>query len=397
MPGCPERVERAFAHQAPDRTPLFEIFQTYHPIYWDICGRNVATDQVLCWDAMAEGISWEELTEADAKAYFQLHKYFEVDIVHTPAGRRYDFARPIKLGDKRWRLNGLDYTLNERTKLIELANPAQNLADSQKISETDLRHRIETWDGTFSPQPDEIWEVFRRVKALAAAEGLDWYYLGEVGAGTGVAFYPPFQLMWLVAEPELHRAWMEMMKAPAFHYTKQLVAEGCRIIAMGGDVSCDKGPFLSPAHYHEFILPVIQEHIDLIHQQGALAVYTSDGNHWPIKEDFFFHSHTDGYMEVDKAAGMTFERLIAEGVADKVCILGNLDARHTLCLGTPAQVKAEVRQCLELGQKTPGGHILHASHSVHEDVRLENYHAAVAAYREYFGLTPLPWQPPACC
>ena len=31
-----------------------------------------------------------------------------------------------------------------------------------------------------------------------------------------------------------------------------------------------------------------------------------------------------------------------------------------------------------------------ASHSVHEDVKPENYHAAIAAYREYFGLEPLP-------
>jgi uroporphyrinogen decarboxylase len=211
-----------------------------------------------------------------------------------------------------------------------------------------------------------------------------------VGAGTGVAFYPPFQLMWLVTEPELLRAWLEMAKAPALHLTRQLVAEGCRIIAMGGDVSSDKGPFLSPRHYREFILPVIQEHIDLIHREGALAVYTSDGTLWPIQQEFFYDSHTDGYMEVDKAAGMTFERLIAAGIAERVCILGNIDARHTLCLGTPAQVRAEVLQCLALGQASPGGHVLHASHSVHEDVKAENYFAVVAAYREYFGLASLP-------
>jgi uroporphyrinogen decarboxylase len=77
-------------------------------------------------------------------------------------------------------------------------------------------------------------------------------------------------------------------------------------------------------------------------------------------------------------------------VKERVCILGNIDARHALCLGTPDQVKAQVRQCLSLGRQTPGGHVLHASHSVHEDVRAENYVAMVDAYREFFGLPRLP-------
>jgi len=58
-------------------------------------------------------------------------------------------------------------------------------------------------------------------------------------------------------------------------------------------------------------------------------------------------------------------------------------------------VRAEVVECLRYGQQTPGGHILHASHSVHEDVKVENYYAAVAAYREFFGLEPLPRLPSA--
>jgi uroporphyrinogen decarboxylase len=155
-------------------------------------------------------------------------------------------------------------------------------------------------------------------------------------------------------------------------------------------VSCDKGPFISPALYDEFILPVIVEHVDLIHSLGATAVYTSDGNHWPIKEAFFFRSGIDGYKEVDRAAGMTWPRLNEEGVSDEVCVIGNIDARYTLCLSSPAEVRAEVIECLSFGRQTPGGHILHASHSVHEDVKIENYIAAIDAYREFFGIEKLP-------
>jgi uroporphyrinogen-III decarboxylase len=87
---------------------------------------------------------------------------------------------------------------------------------------------------------------------------------------------------------------------------------------------------------------------------------------------------------------MTMDRLLAEGIKDRVCILGNIDARHTLCNGTPAQARAFALDCLQKGLSTPGGHILHTSHSVHEDVKVENYVAIIAAYREFFGLEPLP-------
>ncbi len=390
MAGSAERVRRAFAHQTPDRTPLFEVFWPHHPIHWDVCGRTVATDEALCWDALADGIAWQELTEADALACYTIASYFELDVVHIPPVRPRPFPRPRKLAPRRWLLDGVTYVLNERTRLVVVEHPSAQDADSLKVSEVQRRHEIECWDGRVEPVDAACPEVFRRLKELAAADGKDWLYMGEVGAGTGVAFYPPFQLMWIVTEPDLLRRWLDMVKAQAFALTEREIEWGCSLIAMGGDVSGDKGPFLSPRHYHELILPVIQEHVDLIHARGALAVYTSDGNHWPIKEDFFFNSRADGYLEVDKAAGMTMERLIDEGVKDRVCILGNIDARHALCLGTPEQVQAEVRRCLELGSRTPGGHILHTSHSVHEDVRAENYHAMVAAYRQVFGLPALP-------
>ena len=390
MKGSQERVTRAFKHQAPDRTPLFEMFQPFHPIHWDICGRTVATDEALYWDALAEGISWEELTAENARVYFTIHKFFELDVVHALPDLPRELPRPRKLGPGRWMLDGLTYVQHERTKMVVLEDAPQQMADSLKISEVERRREIESWDGSIVKTSWECPRAFQRVKEMAAQEGLDWVYMGEVGAGTGVAFYPPFQLMWLVTEPDLVRRWIEMIKAQAFYETEKQISWGCDIIAMGGDVSGDRGPFLSPRLFHELILPVIQEHVDLIHRCGAWAVYTSDGNHWPIKEDFFLNSRIDGYAEVDKAAGMTMERLVEEGVKDKVCILGNVDARHNLCLGTPETVIAETRRCIELGLQTPGGHILHTAHDVHPDVKAENYYAMIAAYREFFGLPPLP-------
>jgi len=390
MPASAERVARAFAHRAPDRTPLFEIFSPYHPIHWRICGRTVATDMALAWDAMAEGIAYEELLVANLQAQYEICKFFGLDMVRLNGPPPRDYVRPVKTGPKTWTLNGVRYHLDPRTDLVVLENPAAESSYSHRYSEEQVRRQLESWDGTVPEPPAGEDPVIAGVRRRAAADGTDWVYMGEIGAGTGVAFYPPFMLIWMLEEPALFGRWLEMQKLRAFAGTGRLVESGCSVIAMGGDVSCDKGPFISPALYREVILPVIQEHVDLIHRLGAMAVYTSDGNHWPIRDEFFFASDIDGYKEVDKAAGMTWPRLIEEGVADTVCIIGNLDARHVLCHGSEEEVRAEVFECLGYGRRTPGGHILHTSHSVHEDMKVENYYAAVDAYREYFGLERLP-------
>ncbi len=379
------RVSLALAHQRPDRTPLFEIFQPYHPIHWDICGRNIATDMAMAWDAMAEGVDWRELLEAHIHAEYEIARYFGLDMVRLNGPPGQNYHGPRKTGVDCWLLDGVAYKVNPRTKLVEPDDPGQGLSDSQRIREEDVRRQIESWDGQAPPStgPDPF---LQGVQELARRDGRDMVFMAEIGAGTGVASWPPFMLLWILEEPQLVQGWLEMHKARGFAQTRRAIANGCTVVAMGGDVSYDKGPFISPELYREFILPVIQEHVDLIHELGAKAVYTSDGNHWPIKDEFFYQSRIDGYKEVDKAAGMVWPRLIAEGVADRICIIGNLDARRTLCLGTPEQVRTEVFECLDYGRQLRGGHILHASHSVHEDVKAENYRAAVAAYREYFDL-----------
>ena len=385
------RVTQALAHERADRTPLFELFQPYHPIHWPVCGRTVATDQAMAWDAMADGIAWEELLQAEIKAEYAIRSFFGVDMVRLNSVPPRDYVRPVKTGPQQWTRDGIPYVINPRTKLVEYENPGEQLAMSARQSEEVVRRAVDTWEGrTAAPVTGAVADpLLEGVRRLAEKDGHDWVFMAEIGAGTGVAFYPPFMLMWLIEEPEMLRRWLAMQAAVSFARTRQLIRAGCRVVAMGGDVSCDKGPFLSPAHYHEFILPIIQQHVELIHAEGARAVYTSDGNHWPIKDDFFFNSGIDGYKEVDQAAGMTWPRLLAEGVADRICIIGNTDARHTLCHGSLEDVRAEVVASLKYGQSACGGHILHNSHSVHEDVKSENYYMVVSTYRDYFGLPPL--------
>ena len=383
------RAEKALRHEKTDRTPLFEIFQPCHPIFWDIAGRNIATDMAMMWDAMADGVEWNELLAASIKAQYQIAKFFALDMVRLNGIPSRNYTKPRKIGKNKWFLNDRIYCLNDKTKLVELENPCDMDSSSNKQDEDKTIQQIEEWDGKAECNMDGSVLLLEGVMELARKDGLDLLFMGEVGAGTGVAFYPPFMLMWMLTEEELFSKWLAMRKAGAFYVTRKLIETGCKVIAMGGDVSSDRGPVISPDLYRKFILPVIQEHVNIIHDAGAYAVYTSDGYHGPIIKEMFFDSGVDGYKEVDKAAGMTWEKLIETGISEKVCIVGNIDARHTLCLAGCEDVKKEVIESLTYGLKAKGGHILHASHSVHEDVKTENYYAVVQAYREFFGMEKL--------
>ena len=143
-----ERVADAFPHRAPDRTPLFEIFSPFHPIYWDICGRTVATDAAVAWDAMAEGISWEELLEANIEAQYAVNRFFQVDMVRFNGAPGRHVPRPVKTGKTTWTLNGVRYHLDAKTDLVVLQNPANDLSYSHRYSEEEVRRQLEEWDGS---------------------------------------------------------------------------------------------------------------------------------------------------------------------------------------------------------------------------------------------------------
>lgn len=384
-----QRIAKAFAHQKPDRTPLFEIFWPYQPIYWDIAGRNMATDQALAWDAMADGVSWDELTDAQAKADLAMLEFFELDMVHVEYGTPRNYMRPIKTGPKTWKRNNRDYHWDDH---IHLVVPTHTRAEDGNeilagMSEDDFEQKVKAEADLSLPTADlELLERFVRLRRMADAKGLQPVYMAEVGAGTAAAQYPPCMWMWMMEDDPLYTHWLKRKRAYGLAMTEEYLKRGATVVALGGDVSTDNGPMISPALYTQYVLPVVQEQVALVHRYDAKAVYTSDGNHWKIKQEFFFDSGVDGYKEVDYAAGMRFPRLIEEGIKDRVTIIGNVDARQTLCLGTPEQVIQHTRACIEWGLTSPGGHILHTSHSVHEGVPVENYYAMWNEYRRYFGL-----------
>jgi len=77
---------------------------------------------------------------------------------------------------------------------------------------------------------------------------------------------------------------------------------------------------------------------------------------------------------------------LKERFGDRICFIGNVDCRYTLCSGTVEDVRRETIECIQQGWGN-GGHILMSSNAIHRDVKPENYLAMVQAYRDYFGVS----------
>ncbi|MEG2188987.1 MAG: uroporphyrinogen decarboxylase family protein, partial [Christensenella sp.] len=73
---------------------------------------------------------------------------------------------------------------------------------------------------------------------------------------------------------------------------------------------------------------------------------------------------------------------IKKKYGDKITISGNIDIAGPLSMGTPDEVKAEVRDHLE--RLMPGGrYICSSNHSIMNDVKVENYKAMIDTIIEY--------------
>lgn len=188
----------------------------------------------------------------------------------------------------------------------------------------------------------------------------------------------------MVLEPELVHRFYSAQTTGVIALIKKYHALGIEMVGIGGDFAGTRGPIISPQAYRRFIMPEIKKLSDYIHSLGMLSVNASDGNLWPVIDDFLLGCDVDGYLEIDFFAGMDLGKLKKE-FGNRITFFGNLDCGNILSFGTVADVKNHVKDCLRKGQGN-GGHILCASNAIIESVPLKNYLVIYEAYREFFGL-----------
>lgn len=370
-----ERIIAAF-REAPDRTPLFER-EVKSPSVRVILGKPSAVDDFAYKMEFLEAGDWDGLIEEMAEDALKVAEYCGFDMVRLGMNIPKNYERPKRVGDYIWE------TESGFIKYLPDSDMDMFIPKKKQENEEEIMRQ---WllKGEFQePQlGDDQFEFFRRTKKKMKERGLELAIMCSLYTFP-VAVLPTYMLEWFVKEPELLGEYYRRQALWGMAVGKRLVEEGADVIGIGGDLASDKGPMISPYSYRKVLLPAVRMLSDYLHSLGAFVIHASDGNLWPLIDDFLLGAGVDGYEEIDKAAGMEIP-LLRQRFGDKITLVGNVDCRWLLTQGRPQDVKEAVKRCLDEG----GGrrHILMTSNVIHTGVKPENFVAYLEAYREYYDL-----------
>jgi uroporphyrinogen decarboxylase len=163
------------------------------------------------------------------------------------------------------------------------------------------------------------------------------------------------------------------------------IDEGADIVLTGDDYAHRKAPIMSPKHFEEFVLPYLQEMVDVAIENDVPFIKHTDGNLWPIM-DMIVDTGIDAIDPLEPIADMDIGR-VKELYGDRIALAGNVDCGELLSRGTVEMVVEAVKETIAKAS-VGGGHILASSNSIHPAVKPENYKAMVEAGKKY-GRYPL--------
>ncbi|MCE5236917.1 hypothetical protein LLH23_00315 [bacterium] len=390
-----ERITAAFEHRDPDRTPIWEKL-IKSPAADDLLGRPCAASNFhYRMERLADG-DWDGLVEQWARDEVELCELLGFDMIRLYEIGGPPAERPVRVDEETWR-TGRTYQQRMASGWIRTwteGAPAPDLAAREAAMRQSLSGSAPPVGGVTDPDRSRsvtaptdptAFRLIRTARRLMAEKGMDLPIFCAVYS-VGVATLPEFMLEWFITDRDLLAEYYRRNAVAGLHRARQLVAEGADVIALGGDFACDHGPMCSPPDYRAFIAANLREQSRPLHDLGVWTTNASDGDLWPVLHDFLVTAEVDGYEEIDFAAGMDLARLKREFPLKT--FIGNIDIRHTLTSGTPEQVRAHTRECIEKGWGG-GGHILMSGNCIHENVQTDLFLTHLNTYREVFGLPSL--------
>ena len=165
-----------------------------------------------------------------------------------------------------------------------------------------------------------------------------------------------------------------------------LMAEsGVNALLFADDYGSNDGPLISPEHFNKHILPQVKRMVNTFQRIGIPFIMHSDGNLNLLIESLV-NSGISGYHPIERSAKMDLFD-IKKRYGKKITLLGNVNNKTTLVLGSKEDVEKEVLECIKIAAPG-GGYILASDHSLHDDIPNANVFALYEAGRKY-GTYPL--------
>lgn len=345
----------ALGHREPDRTPMFE-YVLLSPLADYLLKRKSAADPDN-WSHFHKMLGWRQAVRQYALDALDLACRLEHDMLYLIPNP------PEPTAPKG---EAVASALND--------DPVERLRERN-------RHR----SAGPTPPHDSCLQVYCDLMDEMRVRGLDLPILAPAYAH-GVWTDTDLMQCMLLA-PDVAHEHFRLATRQALALAEAYLELGIDQIGVGGDIA-GNDPIISPRLYREFILPEVREVARYIHARGGFAITASDGNLWPIIDDWLTGCEVDGYLEIDKHAGMDLA-LLKQRYGDSITFYGNMDPGLTLSFASPDEIRQETIRCLESGMGD-GGHIFCCSNAITASIPLRNYLTMIETYREYFGLEPLP-------
>lgn len=189
----------------------------------------------------------------------------------------------------------------------------------------------------------------------------------------------PEYMMDLVLNPDLVRRIGAIVVEHNVERARQLIQAGIDIIQLGDDYAYKSGPFMSPKHFVEFVLPGLQTVVKFIKDQGVYCIKHTDGDIWSIIEPIV-NTGIDCLGPLEPGAKMDLYK-VKQQYGDRVCVLGNVDV-DLLSRGSVDAVQQETRRLIE--RVAPGGgYILSSGNTISYSVKAENFLAMLQTAQEF--------------
>jgi uroporphyrinogen decarboxylase len=183
----------------------------------------------------------------------------------------------------------------------------------------------------------------------------------------------------LKQEPQRLKAEMEAAIAGQLREAeRQKKLGGLDGFALCSDYCFNKGPFLSPQQFGEFVTPYLSQLIQGYRELGFYVIKHTDGNIMPIL-DQLIEANPHALHSLDPQAGVDIAE-VKRRCGDRLCLIGNVNC-GLLDSGSEQDVVESARYALRQGM--PGdGFIFSTSNCVHTGMPLAKYELMLDIWRK---------------
>ena len=158
-------------------------------------------------------------------------------------------------------------------------------------------------------------------------------------------------------------------------YFQAMALSDAPVIMVHDDIVWTDGPFIHPDWYRQYIFPNYKRLFRPLIENGKKIIFTSDGTYTAFIDDIA-DCGVNGFV-LEPTTDMAY---MAEKYGKTHVIIGNADTRILLS-GSHADIRAEVKRCMDIGRSCPGFFMAVGNH-IPANTPIENARYYNAVYNE---------------